>query len=297
MIGFAATLERHRAALVDAIVAPIPRATIGDEVVAASLVDGVARRARGESLSRLAPVRVSAADVPRRLGAELVRQVRRLHPLAAGELDETVRAVLQEIPWDAEVAVASEAPLDECDVVIAERIAQLDLVDPLTGDHSRAVGSWCRRIAERLGLAREDALHASRSGLIHDIGKSSVPLGILTAPRRLDDEERAIMEAHVLYGEQYALEHPVLQAFAPAIRGHHERFDGRGYPDGIAGARIPLTTRIVSVADSFNAMIDRRPYRAPRAPSDALLELHRNRGTQFDPEIVDAMIAVVELHA
>ncbi len=135
------------------------------------------------------------------------------------------------------------------------------------GDHSRAVGSWCRRIAERLGLSREEALHASRSGLIHDIGKSSVPLGILTAPRRLDDEERAIMEAHVLFGEQHVLEHPVLHPFASAVRNHHERFDGRGYPDGSRGARIPLTTRIVSVADSFNAMIDRRPYRAPRAPS------------------------------
>ncbi|HZO94233.1 MAG TPA: HD domain-containing phosphohydrolase [Candidatus Baltobacteraceae bacterium] len=297
MNGFAATVERHRAALVDAMVAPIANATVGDEVVAAYLVDGVARRARGESLSRLAPVRVSAADVPNRLGAELARHVRRLDPLAARELNEAVRAVLAEIPWDAELATASETPLDECDVVIAERIAQLDLVDPLTGDHSRAVGSWCRRIAERLGLSRDEALHASRSGLIHDIGKSSVPIGILTAPRRLDADERAIMEAHVLYGEQYVLEHPVLHPFAPSVRSHHERFDGRGYPDGLPGARIPLTTRIVSVADSFNAMIDRRPYRPPRPPSEALLELHRGRGTQFDPDVVDAMIAVVEQHA
>ena len=140
----------------------------------------------------------------------------------------------------------------------------------------------------------KDALHASRSGLIHDVGKSAVPLAILTAPRALDSDERSVMEEHVTLGERIVSEQPVLRPFAPAVRNHHERYDGRGYPDGLRGEQIALVTRIVTVADAFNAMIDRRPYRAPRAPAAALLELVHERGRQFDPGIVDAMIAVVE---
>ena len=296
MNGYVHVIEQHRGALVDAMLARIAGASVGDEVLATYLIDGIARHGRGEARRRVAPIRVSGADVPARLGKELVEHVRGLDAQAAPEIDALARAVLHEMPWSADAAESSQTPIDERDVAIAERIAHLDLIDPLTGDHSRAVAAWCRRIATRLGMRRDEVLEASRSGLVHDIGKSAVPIEILKAPRRLEPEERVLMEAHVLFGERYVLQHAPLREFASAVRHHHERFDGRGYPDGIAAARIPLITRIVSVADTFNAIIDRRPYRAPRPPSEALLVLHEERGAQFDPEIVDAMIAVVEAH-
>jgi HD-GYP domain-containing protein (c-di-GMP phosphodiesterase class II) len=289
-----ATLETQRAALVDAMVAPLRRASVGDEVLATYLLEDVARQLRGETPLARPPVRVSDADVPRLLRTALVSRLATHGAGVAAPLDAAVTAVLTQLRWSAADASSSPAPIAECDVAIAERIATLELIDPLTADHSRAVAAWSRRIAERLGLARDESLHASRSGLIHDIGKSAVPLALLVAPRALESGERAQIEEHVVLGERMVNEQPVLRPFAPAVRHHHERYDGRGYPDGLRGEAIPLVTRIVSVADAFNAMIDRRPYRAPRSPAAALLELVHERGRQFDPAIVDAMILVVE---
>ncbi|HEX3548977.1 MAG TPA: HD domain-containing phosphohydrolase [Candidatus Elarobacter sp.] len=185
---------------------------------------------------------------------------------------------------------------DAVDVAIERLLGELDAHDPASGVHTRAVGSWCARIAERLGLDAAEVVHVRRCGLLHDVGKARVPLALLAAPRALDPAERVLMEAHAVFGEHAVLAVETLTPFASAVRSHHERYDGRGYPDRLVGERIPRAARIVSVADAFDAMIASRPYRAPRTPSAALLELHRERGRQFDPEIVDAMIAVVEGH-
>ncbi len=183
--------------------------------------------------------------------------------------------------------------VDEVDAALNELITRLDRTDPLTAEHSRAVSSWCARLARRLGMSAQEIVLASRSGLIHDVGKLKTPIDILNAPRSLSAEEWEIMRAHALIGESIVLEIPMLRHLSVAVRSHHERIDGKGYPDGARGLRIPTIARLVAVADSFNAMIGRRAYRKPMPPPVALMELERHRGTQFDPEIVDAMIDVV----
>lgn len=188
------------------------------------------------------------------------------------------------------------APRDDVAASIEHLLGALASHDALSAVHARAVGAWCERIARRLGLDAGTALFARRCGLLHDVGKTYVPADLLAAPRGLDAEELVLVQAHAVLGERALLAHGALAPFASAARSHHERYDGRGYPDRLAGERIPLAARVVAVADAFDAMIAPRPYRAPRAPSAALMELHRERGRQFDPDVVDAMIAVVEGH-
>ena len=188
---------------------------------------------------------------------------------------------------------ADREAVDEVDVVIDSMLTRLDQADVLTAEHSRAVASWCARLAKRLGASKDEMIHLGRAGLIHDIGKVTTPPALLTAPRRLDDHEMAIMRQHSAAGAQIVSEVPLLANLTPAVRGHHERFDGAGYPDGLKYEAIPREARIVAVADAFNAMIGRRPYRPPLAPSVALEQLVEGRGSQFDPEIVDAMIDIV----
>ncbi len=191
---------------------------------------------------------------------------------------------------------AAAEPADTVEGAIEQVIAELYALDPAGAVHARAVGRWCARIAQRLDLSQDDATHARRSGLLHDVGQADVPKDVLTAAKALDAEETMLVQAHAVFGERVVLANAALAPFAAAVRAHHERYDGRGYPDRLAGERIPLSARIVAVADAFDAMIARRSYRAPRTPSAALLELHRERGRQFDPDVVDAMIAVVEAH-
>jgi len=183
--------------------------------------------------------------------------------------------------------------VDEIDVVLDDLLSQLDRSDVLTAEHSRAVSSWCARLAKRLGSPKDEILHLSRAGLIHDIGKVTTPAAILSAPRRLDDEEMTVMRRHAEAGALIVNEIPLIANLVPAVRSHHERFDGTGYPDRLKWEAIPRAARIVAVADAFNAMIGRRPYRPPMAPSAALEQLVAGRGDQFDPDIVDAMIDVV----
>jgi HD-GYP domain-containing protein (c-di-GMP phosphodiesterase class II) len=183
--------------------------------------------------------------------------------------------------------------VDEIDIVLDGLLTRLDQTDVLTAEHSRAVGSWCGRLAKRLGVSKEGVVHLTRAGMVHDIGKVMTPNRILTAPRRLDDEEMSIMRRHAEEGERIVLEVPLVANLAPAVRSHHERFDGNGYPDRLKWEAIPQVARVVAVADAFNAMIGRRPYRPPMPPSQALDQLVKGRGEQFDPDVVDAMIDVV----
>jgi len=183
--------------------------------------------------------------------------------------------------------------VDEIDIVLDGLLTRLDQSDVLTAEHSRAVGSWCARLAKRMGSSKEEIVHLTRAGLVHDIGKVTTPKAILTAPRRLDDEEMAIMRLHAEEGARIVAGVPLLAHLAPAVRSHHERFDGDGYPDRLKWEAIPYVARIVAVADCFNAMIGRRPYRPPMPPSVALEQLVQGRGTQFDSDVVDAMIDLV----
>jgi HD-GYP domain-containing protein (c-di-GMP phosphodiesterase class II) len=191
-------------------------------------------------------------------------------------------------PRAAGTPVASDT-LDEIDVALGDLVGRLEAADSLTGEHSRAVSVWCARISKRMALPAAEAVYISRCGLIHDIGKMTTPPEILTAPRRLSESEMNVMRRHAEDGGAIITAIPLLAHHTPAVRGHHERLDGRGYPDGLRAAEIPLAARIVAVADSFNAMIANRPYRLPMRPTVALEELRRHSGTQFDPDVIDAM--------
>jgi HD-GYP domain-containing protein (c-di-GMP phosphodiesterase class II) len=140
-----------------------------------------------------------------------------------------------------------------------------------------------------MSLSAADTVFVTRCGLIHDIGKMTTPPEILQAPRRLTAPEMNIMRRHAEDGGAIIAAIPLLAHHKPVVRWHHERLDGHGYPDGLSRAAIPLAARIVAVADSFNAMIGNRPYRLPMRPTAALDELASHAGTQFDPEVVDAM--------
>jgi HD-GYP domain-containing protein (c-di-GMP phosphodiesterase class II) len=185
-------------------------------------------------------------------------------------------------------------PLDEVDLAIEAFIAKLDETDAASTEHSRAVSLWCRRIARSLGLRAEECADVARSGLLHDVGKTFTPKEVLFAPRALSSGEWATVREHSLLGAAMIERVPLLRPFTAVARSHHERVDGKGYPDGLPARELPLAVRIVTVVDSFTAMIARRPYRLPMSPTIALKELRRHSGTQFDPDVVEAMIKVVE---
>jgi putative nucleotidyltransferase with HDIG domain len=227
----------------------------------------------------------------------LARAVHEMHVgrVREAELDalaEQVMAIV-DVSWRPLLRVRDEA-LDEVDARIDALIVKLEARDPLTSEHSRAVAAWCSRLGRRLGLDSAEVTFAARCGLLHDVGKVATPLEILNAPRALDDREWRLIRAHAAAGEAIVRAVPELRPFAPAVRSHHERLDGHGYPDRLPASAIPLMARIVAVADSFNAMIGRRPYRLPMPPIRALEELVRGRETQFDPEVVEAMVDLVE---
>jgi diguanylate cyclase (GGDEF)-like protein len=165
----------------------------------------------------------------------------------------------------------------------------LDLRDAGTAQHSRTVGAYARHTAAALGLSPDRVERIQAAGVLHDLGKLGIADAILHKPGALDDAEWKEIQRHPEIGARI-LEHAGLEDIAAWVRAHHERVDGRGYPKGLAGERIPLEARILAVADAYEAMVADRPYRAGIAPADACAELIRCAGTQFDPAVVDAFL-------
>jgi diguanylate cyclase (GGDEF)-like protein len=165
----------------------------------------------------------------------------------------------------------------------------LDLRDPSTAQHSRTVGQLARRTAIELGLPRPHVERVHAAGVLHDLGKLSISDAILQKPGALDDGEWREMRRHPEVGARI-LEHAGMRDIAGWVRAHHERVDGHGYPEGLAGGAISLEARILSVADSYEAMIADRPYRKGMPQSAAHAELLRCTGTQFDPQVVSAFL-------
>jgi two-component system, cell cycle response regulator len=164
---------------------------------------------------------------------------------------------------------------------------------PELGDHVDSVAHLAIAVSERLGLEGEDLDVVGRAAALHDIGKLAIPDAVLDKPAPLDDEEWAFIRDHTVVGERVLREAPALTPVAELVRSSHERWDGSGYPDALEGERIPLGARIIFVCDAFQAMLSDRPYAAPVATEDALGELKRCAGTQFDPAVVEAFVAEV----
>jgi diguanylate cyclase (GGDEF)-like protein len=164
-----------------------------------------------------------------------------------------------------------------------------------TRAHAELVASLCTRTAERLGLPVDAVLRARLGGWLHDIGKSAIPRSILDKPGPLDDAEWAVMRTHPAIGEALVCDVAALRDAAPAVRHHHERWDGGGYPDGLAGEAIPVDARIVAAADAYAAMTAERVYSAARTPREAADELRRSAGSHLDPRVVEALLDVLDL--
>jgi putative nucleotidyltransferase with HDIG domain len=166
--------------------------------------------------------------------------------------------------------------------------------DEYTGEHSRGVVELATALADKLGLDSRARLRVEFGALLHDVGKIRVPKEILNKPGPLDDDEWAVMRRHTIDGEQMLQQvGGLLAEVGRVVRSSHEHFDGSGYPDGLAGAAIPIEARIVCCCDAFSAMTTDRPYRAAMSFETALLELKACAGTQFDPAVAEALAEVI----
>ena len=172
--------------------------------------------------------------------------------------------------------------------------ATVDARDAYTAGHSRRVQQLALAIGRELGLSHAELELLGHAALFHDIGKLGIPDAILLKPSSLTDEEWVIMASHAAEGASIINRLGFLSDAVPAIRHHHERFDGQGYPDGLSGEDIPLGARIIHVADAFDSMLTTRVYRPARPAQDALQELRRMAGSQFCPRCVGALNAIVE---
>lgn len=166
--------------------------------------------------------------------------------------------------------------------------------EPTLDDHQHAVSELARRVGAALGLGAEDLDVVTRAAELHDIGKMATPDAVLYKPGPLSPQEWEIMRGHTLTGERILSSVPALVPVARVVRSTHERIDGDGYPDGLAGDEIPLAARIIAVCDAYNAMTSERAYDRVKPHADAIAELRRCTGTQFDPEVVDSFCAAFE---
>lgn len=169
----------------------------------------------------------------------------------------------------------------------------IEAKDPSTSGHSLRVARYSRMIAEKLGFYENECSRIYYIALMHDCGKILIPDEILTKPGRLTDEEFEVMKKHTLYGAEILRDFTAIDGMGTGALTHHERYDGKGYPNGIAGEDIPIVGRIICVSDAFDAMNSRRCYRSSLSEEVILSELKNNRSKQFDPVIVDCLLALI----
>lgn len=179
------------------------------------------------------------------------------------------------------------------EMVSAMRL-MVDAKDIYTRGHSDRVSALAYELACVMGMEQGFCDRVRMAGLFHDVGKIGVPDSILLKPSKLTDEEYDVIKRHPAAGAQVLSAITLFHDIVPAVRSHHERLDGKGYPDGLTGEEIPIEARIIAVADSFDAMISDRQYRKGLSLDTALSELMRGKGGQFDPQVVDAFLKLLE---
>jgi diguanylate cyclase (GGDEF)-like protein/putative nucleotidyltransferase with HDIG domain len=171
--------------------------------------------------------------------------------------------------------------------------AAIDAKDSYTFTHSMNVSKYAVILAEALDMNANDIEIVRDAGMLHDIGKISIPETILQKTDKLDEDEYAIMKTHVQNSTKMIRYLPNMDYVIPAVVGHHERYDGKGYPRGLSGNDIPYMARILTIADCFDAMTAKRPYKQPLSISYAINELQKNSGTQFDPTLVPVFVNLI----
>jgi putative nucleotidyltransferase with HDIG domain len=166
----------------------------------------------------------------------------------------------------------------------------LEHKDAYTAAHAHDVADLSEAVGRRIGLEGAELRNVRYAALLHDIGKIGIRTEILVKPGKLTDAEFAEMKQHTVIGQRILEPIPFFADVHRIVRWAHERWDGGGYPDGIAAGEIPLAARIICACDAFHAMTSDRPYRAAMPVADAVAELHRHSGSQFDPQVVDALV-------
>ena len=170
----------------------------------------------------------------------------------------------------------------------------VDAKDHYTSGHSIRVAKYSREIARRMGMSPEEQEDIYTLGLLHDIGKIGVPESIINKNGKLTDEEFETIKEHPVMGYDILKNVKELPSLAVGARWHHERYNGRGYPDGLSGESIPLEARIIGVADAYDAMTSNRAYSSVRPQEQVRAEIERCKGSQFDPVIADVMISIMD---
>lgn len=170
----------------------------------------------------------------------------------------------------------------------------IEAKDPSTMGHSLRVALYSKLLAESLDFSMDDCKRIYYIALMHDCGKIYIPDKILTKPSKLTDEEYAAMKKHTVYGSEILRDFTSIKDIQLGAMYHHERYDGKGYPSGIAGEDIPVIARIICVSDAFDAMNSQRCYRSSLTPEAILKEIRENRGTQFDPAVADALLKLID---
>ena len=178
--------------------------------------------------------------------------------------------------------------------VVSSLADAIDAKDTYTNGHSGRVAAYSQELARRLGYTGRKLEDIYMMGLLHDVGKIGVPDAVINKPAKLTEEEFQLIKNHPVMGARILGNIKEMPSLVMGARWHHERFDGKGYPDGLQGEDIPREARIIAVADSYDAMTSHRSYRQP-LPQDAVKqEIIKGKGTQFDPDIADIMLAMME---
>lgn len=212
------------------------------------------------------------------------------HRMALKE-KESAERLNAEVTKQTAIAVERAQRLELMNDEIVNMLAvAIDAKDNDTKGHSFRVASYSAALAEKIGLPEEEVKVLRREAMLHDIGKIGIPDAVLNFPSNLSDEQFETTKAHVTIGARILSQASALEGAAAVAEFHHERYDGKGYPNGLKGDEIPLHARIVSIADSYDAMRSDRIYRKGLKPSVIKSELQKGRGTQFDPVLLDAFM-------
>ena len=184
--------------------------------------------------------------------------------------------------------------LESTEMVIFSMARWVEVKDPYTEGHLKRIAGYGALVAEALGLSPDDVRTVRYAGILHDIGKIGVRESILRKPGKLDSKEQEELRRHAEYGAEIVAPMRFANEVAPIIFSHHEHWDGRGYPRGLAGEAIPVGARIIAVVDAWDAMTTDRPYRPSLGETEALRRLRNGAGNQWDPKVVETFVALLQ---
>ena len=212
------------------------------------------------------------------------------HRMALREMEYTDR-LNAEVEKQTSIAVERARKLELMNDEMVNMLAvAIDAKDEYTNGHSFRVASYSAALARKIGMQEDEIMTLRREAMLHDIGKIGIPDAVLNNPNRLSDEQYEIIKLHTTIGARILSEASALEGAAAVAEFHHERYDGKGYPKGLKGDEIPFHARIVTIADSYDAMHSERIYNKGLKPSAIKSELINGRGTQFDPVLLDAFM-------